>query len=766
MELDYLNLFAVLLAAWLAGWLASHLGFPAVLGELIAGVVLGPPMLGLLHGTEALYVLAELGVLLMMLHVGMEIDLRSLKRASWAGLLAAIGGFFIPFGLGYFAVIGFGGTHVAGLFVGIAAGSTCLAVNSRILLDLRILDTRISHVMMVGALVADILSLLVFSAVIGIVQVGGLAMDDLLLLTLKAGAFFAVTALLGMKLFPYLGRLLAGSGLTGRTFNFTLLLIIAVLFGELAEIAGLHAIIGAFIAGLFIRENVLGLTLSRALRGAVRDTSIGLLTPIFFVTAGFGVSFGVFDEYLGLFLVVFAVAMVGKILGTALFYLPSGHGWREGLVIGAGLNGRGGVDIVLIGIALEMGIIEQDTFSIMIFMALLTTAAVPVLLKSGVRWLQRRGALERSGLERDGVVIVGAGPLARWLARALGRTQPVTLVDTNERHCMVAKSEGLTVVYGSALREQILGEAKAAQATTLIAMTPNAEVNTLVAQAARSVFRIPDVYLVQSGSELSEQALLRGHIGADALFASTVDLGEWDHRISHGKTTHSSVRVERTEDAASYVSRLQEGRPCLVLAVLRGNEAWPLHERTELVEGDEAILITAKPVAIQRDRFDKIVAECPILDLKQLNSAEDFFDLVAGLLADKVDMEQESLARMFLRGEAWSSTVVAPGIAIPHILLMGRHPFQFVVARSIKGIHFPGQDDKVHIIFVLVSTKDDRNFHLRALSAIAQIAQDEAFQESWMTAESPEALRKLILDADRRRVPQERPPSTGSIKRH
>lgn len=80
MELDFLNLFAVLLAAWLAGWLASHLGYPAVLGELIVGVVLGPPLLGLLHGSEALYVLAELGVLLMMLYIGMEIDPRELTR--------------------------------------------------------------------------------------------------------------------------------------------------------------------------------------------------------------------------------------------------------------------------------------------------------------------------------------------------------------------------------------------------------------------------------------------------------------------------------------------------------------------------------------------------------------------------------------------------------------------------------------------------------------------------------------------------------------
>ena len=333
MELNFLNLFTVLLAAWLAGWAASRMGYPAVLGELIAGVVLGPPLLGLLHGSEALYVLAELGVLLMMLYIGMEIDPGELKKASWAGLVSAIGGFFTPFILGWAVVVFFGGTNVVGLFVGVSAGVTSLAVNSRILLDLRILDTRISHVMMAGSLVSDILALLVFSTILGIVEIGSFAVDEMLIVIIKAAAFFGVTFLLGSRLFPYVGRLLTDAQLTGRTFNFTLVLIIAVFFGELAEIAGLHAILGAFIAGLFLRENVLGLTLSHELRDAVQDTSIGLLTPIFFVTAGFQVSFGVFQDQLGLFLAVFVLAMVGKALGTALFYLPSGRGWRESLVI-------------------------------------------------------------------------------------------------------------------------------------------------------------------------------------------------------------------------------------------------------------------------------------------------------------------------------------------------------------------------------------------------------------------------------------------------
>ena len=173
------------------------------------------------------------------------------------------------------------------------------------------------------------------------------------------------------------------------------------------------------------------------------------------------------------------------------------------------MNGRGGVDIILIGIALEMGLIEQNTFSILVFMALLTTAVVPVALKTGVGWLKERGELVRSGSEKSGIIIVGAGPLARWLARALSESSDVTLVDSNENNCLVSKSEGLSVVHGSALQQQVLSEADAANAALLIAMTPNVEVNTIVAQTSRDVFEVPDVYLFQTGSESDMQTRIR-----------------------------------------------------------------------------------------------------------------------------------------------------------------------------------------------------------------------------------------------------------------
>jgi Kef-type K+ transport system membrane component KefB len=427
MELSLLNLVLVLLAAWLGGNLATRLGYPSVLGELIAGILLGPPLLGLLEPNAATNVLAQVGVLLMMLYVGLEINFNDVKKASWPGFLAAIGGFIVPAALGYALSHAFGFNFIAALFIGMAMGVTALVVKSRILLELNILDTRISHVMMVGSLITDTLCLVIFAGILSLSEVGSLNVPEIALIILKVIAFFVITWLVGLKLVPRLYAWLHARGLNGRTFNATLILLIAFLFAEAAELVGLHGVIGTFLAGLYLREAIAERRLSHELTDLVKDVSLGFLAPIYFVTAGFQVSFAIFQQDLLLLILLIAAAVIGKIIGTALFYLPSGYGWREGIVIGAGMNGRGVVEIIIANIGLQAGIISQEVFSILVFMAIITTAMTPTTLQWGINWLKRRGELVRSG-GREGVVIVGAGPVARVLAKELSSSNPVTLI--------------------------------------------------------------------------------------------------------------------------------------------------------------------------------------------------------------------------------------------------------------------------------------------------------------------------------------------------
>ncbi len=594
MDLSLANLLFVLLAAWLGGALATRIGYPAVLGELLIGILLGPPILGWLSGDPALAVLAEVGILLMMLYVGMEIEPRELGKASWGGFLAAIGGFVTPFVMAYFTVLYFGGTTLGAVFVGIAAGVTSLTTKSRILVDLRLLDTRVASVMMSGALIADTLSLVVFAGVLSTVEAGSFDATSIFRVGGQVLAFFTVTVVLGLKVFPLVGRKLTQAGLTNRTFHFTLALLLAVAFGELAHLAGLHAVLGAFMAGLFLREGVLGTTLTRDLMGAVRDASIGFLAPIFFVTAGFQVSLSVFGANLALFLSILAVATVGKILGTAVFYVFSGNGWREGLTIGGGMNGRGAVEIIIAGIALEMGIIDQDLFSILVFMAIFTTATVPFFLKWGTDWLRRRGELVRTSGARRGAVVLGAGPLARAVARSLAAARPVHLVDRNAKHCEAAAAEGLEAVCGNALEEQVLSEAHAGGATMLLALTSNAEINALAAQMARSTFHVPDIYVAREGPTREEDQTPLEHLGAAALFGKPAILAEWDHWLSHGGAEERRHRVERATDVSELTATLSTEQAVLPLVAYKSGEAEPVHAGLDLAEGDEVVYLVRR----------------------------------------------------------------------------------------------------------------------------------------------------------------------------
>jgi Kef-type K+ transport system membrane component KefB len=587
MDLPLLDLFLILLAAFLGGRLAVRLGYPAVLGELGAGILLGPPLLGLLAGGEAIAVLAEVGVLLMMLFIGMEIDPRELGKASTGGILAALGGFVVPFALGFWVILAAGGTAMAAVFVGMAMGVTSLATKSRILVDLRILDTRIAHVMMAGALVADTLSLLIFAGITSVVAAGSLDVASVAWITVKVLVFFGLAWLAGTRLLPPAWRWLQRRGLD-RAAAVPLVLLVALAFAEGAHLAGLHGILGTFVAGLALREAIGERRLSHDLTGLVRDVSLGFLAPVFFVTAGFEVTFAVFRDAPGLLAAVIVLATLGKVVGTALAYLPTGHGWREGVVLGAGMNGRGAVEIIIAGIGLQAGIIDRTTFSILVFMAIATTATVPLFLTWGVGWLTERGELARS-TGRDGTLLVGAGPLARALARRLRERGPVTLVDRNAEHVAAAREEGLDARHGDALEGDVLAEAGIEDAGAVVALTPNPEVNVLVAQHARERWLVPELYaLLPRERDGGLFGVLEG-LGGRVLFARPADPAVWDARIRSGEAREVTIEVGDDPDApAQLARRLTSGAP-LPLALVRGEAVRPFGGDLEV--GDRVIVL-------------------------------------------------------------------------------------------------------------------------------------------------------------------------------
>jgi len=174
----------------------------------------------------------------------------------------------------------------------------------------------------------------------------------------------------------------------------------------------------------------------------------------------------------------------------------------------------------------------------------------------------------------------------------------------------------------------------------------------------------------------------------------------------------------------------------------------------ELVSGSlesELKEIVRERDEIVKDRFDQMIEEGDILDIEKSISAEQFFALSAKAMSAKLETDWMALFQALLAREKESSTVITPNLAIPHVIIEGEHNFAVLMARCKEGIGFSERAPLVHIVFVLVGTRDERNLHLRALAAIAQIVQASHFEDRWMAAKNKESLRDIVLLGERRR---------------
>ena len=356
---------------------------------------------------------------------------------------------------------------------------------------------------------------------------------------------------------------------------------------------------------------------------------------------------------------------------------------------------------------------------------------------------------------RSGIVVIGAGATARALSVILKRSGGVRIIDSNPEHCAAAESDGIAVTKGNALDESVLRKADADTAESLIAATPNPEVNALVAQLARSAFAVPHVHVLRGDHGTGHDAIL-DHLNVTTLFAGPVVLLDWDYWIQHDRIERAGLNLERLLTPPALFQELQMWQSTVPLAIRRADQYFPYHSGSRLQKNDRVIVLRARDVLPGRfDRFDRLVARCPILDLNRSMSIEDFFELAAAALSDELGLSSDALMKRFLNRETASSTVIAPGLAIPHVLVNEKGHFHVLMARCREGIAFPNQRESVHTVFMLVRSGDERNFYLRALAAIAQTVQDPEFEVKWLQAGGAEDLRNIVLQSERRRFAEQ-----------
>lgn len=379
-----LDLLIVLVAAKAAAEAAERLRVPAVIGEILAGVVVGPSVLGLveLSGERgvSLGMLAEIGVLLLLLQVGMEMDLAELGKVGRTSLLTAVIGVVAPFVTGVAMALPFGvGTETA-IFIGAALTATSVGITARVFGDLRALATTEARVVLGAAVADDVLGLIILTVVVKVVSGDSVGVGVVASTLGLAVLFLVVTGVLGLLVVPRVldsVHRISASPATVTVAAFA----VTIGFAELADSAKLAFIIGAFMAGL-------GLGRSRQHDRIARDLgSVGnLLIPVFFAQIGINADLAAMFEpsVLGLAAALSVVAVLGKLASAA-----GTLGTRtDRLLVGLGMIPRGEVGLIFAAIGLSNGVLDADQYGALILVVLLTTLMTPPLL----RWRLGRSA--------------------------------------------------------------------------------------------------------------------------------------------------------------------------------------------------------------------------------------------------------------------------------------------------------------------------------------------------------------------------------------
>lgn len=370
------HLLVLLTAIWISRKSFLWLKLPTLFGEVFAGFLVGPMMLGWVTETEAIRVLAELGIFFLMFHAGLEFSpddlFTSLKGAFWI----ACGGILFSF-VGVFGFSVWSGFDpLVSFFMALVLMVSSVEIVTRMFKDAKIPSAGISQTTITAALVTEVAVLIIFSVFLDVYQTRLFDMQHFFFLSLKIFGYFAVVMWFGRTCSHYLHRFLY-KGNKG----FTLSLIIALAFGVFAEFIGLHFIIGAFLAGLFLQKELIDIEMYDKLEDRVFGLSYSFLGPIFFASLAFHLDIMMLSVMPFVVVGFFVVAMGTKFLGSIVFPLLKGKGGLKSVLIGLAMNNRGAMSLILAAIGLEEGMISSEIFSILVLLSLTTTLLSLLLSK-------------------------------------------------------------------------------------------------------------------------------------------------------------------------------------------------------------------------------------------------------------------------------------------------------------------------------------------------------------------------------------------------
>jgi len=386
------------------GELAERIRLPALVGEIVAGIMLGfllqrfhglAPTIWFAANSEIFNGLADLGMFFLMLLAGIRMEPLDFARSSRSAFLIAVGGMAVPIVAGY----AFGQAMlpdsslkvVQSLFLGVALAITAVPVAVRIFMDLGALESRVGRAVIAAALWDDVLSLFIMALLLSAMAgqaVGAFQAVGLLPIVGHVVLFFAITIPVGLYIFPLIGKYFRY--LRFPEVDFSMLLIGAIAYAVLAELLNLHLIIGAFLGGMFFHPKAVDQPIYDRVEQQMSGLTRGFLAPIFFVSVGFHLDLSSIVQVPVFVMALTLLALVSKLVGAGIPACWAGFSRHEALLVGVGMSGRGAVELIIAGVALEAGLflhpsppgpIVESLFSAIVIMAIITTIATPIALR-------------------------------------------------------------------------------------------------------------------------------------------------------------------------------------------------------------------------------------------------------------------------------------------------------------------------------------------------------------------------------------------------
>jgi len=395
-----LQLSLLLFVARGLGECMRRIDLPPVVGELLAGVLLGPSLFGWLFPTvqaqifpksqtqsDLLSVISWLGVLFLLIVTGLETDLNLIIRKGKTALLISLGGIIVPFsmgfGLGYLlpasSLVNPDGRLVFSLFIATAMSISAIPVIAKVLMDLKLIRRDIGQVTLAAGMTDDTIGWILLSVVSGLASSGKVNFGTVLSSVGSAVLFLGVAFTVGRSVMARVLRWV-DDYIGGATASLSALLILALVAAALTDWLGLEAALGAFVIGILAGQSP---RFSREAGYTLELVTAGFLAPIFFASAGLKVDLRqlLVPQTLMIGLIVLAVACVGKLVGAYFGSRIGGLSHWEGLAMGAGMNARGAMEIIVATIGLSLGVLNQQMYSIIVMVAIVTSLMAPPLLR-------------------------------------------------------------------------------------------------------------------------------------------------------------------------------------------------------------------------------------------------------------------------------------------------------------------------------------------------------------------------------------------------